>query len=403
MEAKITVIDSIMGSGKTSFAIDKMNNDKENNYIYITPYLTEVQRIKESCSDRKFTEPYNLGRGKLNSLHDLILKNKNISSTHALFQKSTETTKQLLQANNYILVLDEVMNVVEQIPLKKDDLSILLKSDLITVQNTGLVQWNEDKKDCESKYDDIKIMCKNNSVFMVNNSLFMWTFPIDIFNSFKEVYILTYLFNGQVQRYYYDLYNVKYEYKSVKKSSENTYELCDYIIKYNMEEIKNNIYLLDDDKINNIGDNEFALSKTWFEKSDEDLLKQLKNNVSNFYKNKLKINSKSKYNMWATFKDYRSKISGDGYKKGFVSLGTRATNDYADKSALAYCANTFLNPMIKQFFYMHDITINEDLYALSELIQWIWRSRIRQGLPIDLYIPSSRMRDLLINWLFNYY
>ena len=402
MKTKITVIDSIMGSGKTSFAINKMNTDKENNYIYITPYLTEVQRIKESCSERKFIDPKNLGQGKLNSLHDLILKNKNITSTHALFKMSTETTKELLKANNYILILDEVMNVVEQVPLKKDDLSVLLKSDSITIQDNGLVQWNEDKRNFESKYDDIKIMCKSNSVFLVNNSLFMWTFPIDIFNAFKEVYILTYLFNGQIQRYYYDLYNVKYEYKSVKKAS-NDYVLCDYIEQYNMNEIKNNIYLIEEDKINNIGENEFALSKTWFEKSDDDLLKQLKKNIANFYRNKLNgVNSKSKDNMWTTFKDYKSKLSGSGYTKGFVSLGTRATNDYADKSALAYCSNTFLNPMVKQFFHMHNVEVNENMYALSELIQWIWRSRIRQGQPIDLYIPSRRMRDLFINWLYNY-
>ena len=266
MTTKITVIDSIMGSGKTSFAIQKMNSDNENNYIYITPYLTEVQRIKDSCATRKFVDPKNLGKGKLNSLHDLILKNKNITSTHALFKMSTETTKELLQSNNYILILDEVMNVVEQIPLKKDDLSILLKSDLIIIQDNGLVQWNEDKHNCESKYDDIKIMCKNNSVFLVNNSLFMWTFPIEIFTAFKEVYILTYLFNGQIQRYYYDLYNVKYDYKSVSKIDDN-YEICDYIQHYDMEKIINNINLIDDnDKINNIGESQFVLSKTWYDK-----------------------------------------------------------------------------------------------------------------------------------------
>lgn len=40
---KLNVIDSIMGSGKTSWAIDKMNNDNKNNYIYITPFLSEVK------------------------------------------------------------------------------------------------------------------------------------------------------------------------------------------------------------------------------------------------------------------------------------------------------------------------------------------------------------------------
>ena len=33
----------------------------------------------------------------------------------------------------------------------------------------------------------------------------------------------------------------------------------------------------------------------------------------------------------------------------------------------------------------------------------IWRSAIRDGKPINLYIPSKRMRELLINWINNTY
>ena len=33
------------------------------------------------------------------------------------------------------------------------------------------------------------------------------------------------------------------------------------------------------------------------------------------------------------------------------------------------------------------------------MIQWIWRSAIRDGGEVYLYIPSSRMRMLLINWI----
>ena len=40
--------------------------------------------------------------------------------------------------------------------------------------------------------------------------------------------------------------------------------------------------------------------------------------------------------MWATYKDFKGKLIGKGYTKGFVSLGCRATNDYCDKSNLAY-------------------------------------------------------------------
>ena len=39
------------------------------------------------------------------------------------------------------------------------------------------------------------------------------------------------------------------------------------------------------------------------------------------------------------------------------------------------------------------------MFALSEMLQWIWRSRIRQGESINIYVPSKRMRNLLLDWL----
>ena len=40
-----------------------------------------------------------------------------------------------------------------------------------------------------------------------------------------------------------------------------------------------------------------------------------------------------------------------------------------------------------------------NLYALSEMVQFIWRSRIREGGEVQLYIPSKRMRNLLVRWM----
>lgn len=39
----------------------------------------------------------------------------------------------------------------------------------------------------------------------------------------------------------------------------------------------------------------------------------------------------------------------------------------------------------------------------ADMLQWMWRSQIRNGKPIDIYIPSERMRELLNNWIQNCY
>lgn len=66
----ITVIDSIMGSGKTSWAIQHVNeadycNDR---FLYITPFLDEVKRIMDK-TDVDFFQPQNRGKGKLNNIN----------------------------------------------------------------------------------------------------------------------------------------------------------------------------------------------------------------------------------------------------------------------------------------------------------------------------------------------
>ena len=63
-----------------------------------------------------------------------------------------------------------------------------------------------------------------------------------------------------------------------------------------------------------------------------------------------------------------------------------------------YMANIFVNPIIEHFFKAHNVDIDQDKYALAELIQFIYRSRIREDKEIYCYIPSKRLRELLIDY-----
>jgi hypothetical protein len=390
-----------MGSGKTQSAINLMNNDTENNYIFITPYLTEVERVKKSCHERRFHEPNFTSNGdkfntKFDSLHSLLLNNKNIATTHALFKRANDETRELIHSGNYILILDEVMDVVEQLPIKQGDIDILFETGLIK-EEEGYVIWNEDKKDYDSRYNDIRDMARNKNLIIHNNTIFIWTFPSDIFASFKEVYILTYLFNAQIQKYYYDMNNLHYE-KYIATKENDTYifkKNIDHSDKEFKKDLRSKINIYEG-SLNNIGDDDYSLSKSWYDKRKASL-GRLKNHIANYFKNKTKANSQE--TMWTTFKSYKNKLKGKGYTKGFVPCTARATNDYKDKTQLVYTVNRFVQPIIAGFFKSKGITINEDLFALSEMVQWIWRSAIREGNQINIYIPSKRMRELLISWL----
>ena len=85
--------------------------------------------------------------------------------------------------------------------------------------------------------------------------------------------------------------------------------------------------------------------------------------------------------------------------KGFVVHNQKATNRYADKTTLAYGLNLFMSVPIKRYLESRGGEVKEDLWSLNEMLQWIFRSGIRKGKAIHIYIPSERMRGLLKEWL----
>ena len=126
-------------------------------------------------------------------------------------------------------------------------------------------------------------------------------------------------------------------------------------------------------------------------------MQPIQSSVENWFKKVAK--TPSAHNAWTTYKCARTRLSGDRYARGFIPCNTKATNDYKHKKSLAYLCNVFRHPIIKACFHERGIKVHEGTHALSEMIQWIWRSQIRDDQPINVFIPSERMRSLFIRWL----
>ena len=410
---KVNVVDSIMGAGKTSAAINYINSAPNDvKIIYITPYITEIERIINRCKDKNFEQPkkYTDHTPKIVHLKDLLNKGKNIATTHALFHHFDDEVIDLCYSQNYVLFMDEVTDVIEPYSIEKTDLEILLDRFAIVNPETGIIEWRAGQDDYNGRFKEEKRLCEMNCLAMYGDSVMLWMFPVKIFNAFRESYILTYMFGAQMQKYYYDYYGIEYQYLYTAGDCRDNYHFVDecrsYVSRYDYRKLINIIY---DDKLNMIGDSPNALSKTWYKRNENNvLLNQLKNNTLNFFNNRPIIyneetdkleKSKSKNNIWTTFKDYKDKISGKGYAKGYIPSNMRASNEYKDRTAVAYLVNKYFNPFIKNFFASKGIAVDEDGYALSEMLQFLWRSGIREGKRITVYIPSKRMRSLLEQWI----
>lgn len=395
----VRIVDEMMGRGKTSAAINFINSSDDNQkFLFITPYLTEIERIKKECPRKKFRQPYYLRGRKLEGIKELINNGCNIISTHALFQKFDLEVIDLCRAKNYTLIMDEVTDVIEKYDISDADFKVLHENFADIDEDTGLLRWKA-SDDYHGKFAEEKRLCELNSLAYYGGSIMIWLFPIEAFNAFRHIYILTYMFKAQLQRYYYDYYHLPYQYIFVKGNSKDTYAFTEEkeIVneEYNYEQL---IHILYDSKLNLIGDRSTDLSKAWYERNKNNAsIKQLKNNILNFFIHKRK--SKTVDNIWTTFKDYKKLLSGKGYGRGFVPLNMRASNDYRNRSSIAYPVNRYINPCIKQFFSKHGVKVDEDAYALSEMLQFIWRSAIRDGKEIWIYVPSVRMRTLLEQWI----
>lgn len=403
----VKVCDAIMGTGKSQSAITWMNEHKSDKFIYITPYLDEANRIKEGCPSLHFVEPNNkfsqYHHRKTEHTASLIHDGENITTTHQAFKGYTPEMIEDIKRHNYTLIIDENMDVLETFDFHPDDLQIAVDAGYIA-ENDGIYSVTNKTYQGGALKDMFKLL-RTRELFRIDESesesLFYWALPPELITSFKNVFILTYLFKGQSLCHFLNIYNIPYEYIGIEKTDDTGTgfrfsEYPGYTPEY-VRNLKDKLHILDASKLNDIGDDYYALSMNWFKKNDIEA-EQLRRNIINCFKN-IWGDVPADQRLWATFLKEQHHMQGKGYTKSFLTFNAKATNTYKDKTHLVYIVNLFMNVNDKKFYQKHGVEVNEDIFALSIMVQWIWRSAIRTGEEVYLYIPSSRMRNLLINWI----
>lgn len=441
----VTVIDSICGSGKTSYIykyIKKFthddNNIKKKNpvkfFIFITPYKDEIDKLKKE--NNSFIEPINNNKegkecSKTESLIEIIKKpHCNIVMTHKLFFMSFNLILSYIKKVNfpceYELIIDESPDIFNIFDFKKGDVDrhkIELELLPINNENDPNISFKRglDKekialcklKENSSKYfkngsvfDDFYYACDNSNVYLINNSFFISVISLELIRAFKEVKFLTYMFQGQFNEIYLTSHNIGINYKHIEDYGNRDYQLIDGRLPYSGNDLKQLITIFEPKKTdknywyNDIG-KKYNLSKTWYEDaSNKKKIAKVSEALQGFYR-KIKPGASKFY--WTTYKDYKRDLENKGYLKesSFCSCSTRATNKYRDRNVCAYMINFYNNRNINNFIdkLATPILFKVNMFSLSALIQWMFRSAIRDGKPIKIYIPSSRMRKLLNSWL----
>lgn len=399
-------IDEIMGRGKTSAMINHINRAPAGTkFLFITPLLDETDRIRSGCADKRFVSPEPFG-SKLEHIKELFRQGRNIASTHALFSRFDQEAIEIIQQAGYTLILDETPAVVQTIYISTWDAKTILEKYAV-MDELGRIQWVDEEY--TGRYDVYRNMLDTKEVFAKSPYHWVTIMPEELFLSFRNVYIMTYMFRDQFTRAYLDLKHIPYRRKYINGNTPETYTISDRYEPAKVQNFKPLIHIVQNNRMNAIGDNIYALSKNWYKKHrTPESLKPLRNGLYNFYRNI--TGTSPRFNLWTTFcaddefdeadgTSWRDLLKDRRFATGFLACNAKGTNAYREKTALAYLINTFPNTNIFNYFAYNGIKLNRDKYALSEMLQWIWRSAIRDGKEITIYIPSSRMRKLLEDWL----
>ena len=411
----IQVFDMIMGEGKTTALAHSMrrwwNDYKYDQVIYLAPNLSEVGgiakgqngepdvehsgRIREACPEIDFTNPKSKGRGKADNARDLVRNGSNISATHQLFRNIMPDDLALVSQRKSLLVIDEALEVVSPYDdISRSDLEMLISNGYIALDQNNKASFVRELGD-DSVFTPVKELCDSGHLYITPaKEMMIWEFPPEVLNAFDDVIISTYLFEGSLMSAWLD-YN-DYEFGYANQTDPKNRKLLEIATK---ERIKDLLTIVNSKKANAIG--EGTLSQSWWRTSTPAKRKAVQKAAANVVKNILKGVSAS--DMLVTCpKDQwkRGGAQGQGYSRAsWLASNTRATNDYADKTAILYLLDKHLNPMVDRYIKHRGGKIDADAYALGEMLQFLWRGCIRKGEPMTVYIPSSRMRKLLMDWL----
>jgi len=422
---KIELIDYMMGTGKSSYILDKVvdwsNEGLYEQFIYISPLLSEVGgkrkekgkgflrgRVQEKADCMDFRYPLNISSSKLDSFRDLLLKGSNISATHNVFTNLTPLDVDLIKERKNVLIIDEEVQALDTYTdLGVKHLQVLINGGQVYKDETNRLCWNhrlfpqtEDflnnpSEDTYSK-NDLQLskfinLCDGGYLHSVNDKIMIWEYPISVLEAFDKVIVMTYMFEASPMYSWCRMNNVDIVRLDIPELKSREDEI--------KASLKDLVTVVETSKMKTIEN--FGYSYSWWKGtgSNKTYTAKVKNVLEDCVQNQLKGLSYKDY-IFTCPENSFPKIKGKRYSRSdWLYSDCKATNDYADKKVMFYLYSKFPNVFISPFCKEKGVSIDEDMYALSSMLQWLWRGCIRKGEPMKVVILSKRMRDLFKEWL----
>ncbi|RUX49480.1 hypothetical protein EOA33_12445 [Mesorhizobium sp. M4A.F.Ca.ET.050.02.1.1] len=403
----VYIIDRPCGFGKTSEMIKSFRTDRR--YLVVTPLLGEVDRIIER-SEVEFDQPDSTGeyKTKRESLRELLASGRNVATTHALYEDIAILAGQGL-LDGYEIIIDEVPEVcrgIEGLTLRSF-IEFYLGREYVTVDpETGRVDATNKWRDNAGEVNDtlkekfFGPACAG-TLYFVEGVFFMWTLPEILLRSGRSLTIYTFMAEGSMLLAYLRKLGIGYSHDEDPEANEAFRKKARELITLEKIPSLHGVRLsftgqMDGKAVGKRVSNALRGIRRYDLGDDLScvLVTCAKRNwfLNGLDDDQVKKGMKPKPGPFA---------SGSRLFDGVTWLAntTRGTNDYIEKSTLVYLYDQNINHYINRWLGTGRHGVEQDQYALTELIQWIYRSRVRRGEKITVYLPSFRMRSILEDYL----
>lgn len=402
----ITIIDRPCGFGKSTSLIKEVSGNASQPYLIIVPRLTEVKRfIDEIPHAYSPDEDSGISSTKMGSLIDLLQNKCTVVTTHAQF-KFIKKFDYLL--SDYVVVIDEVPEPVEQLETYFNSgewKRYILDKGLVEVhpetsELSVTEAWYEERKfytqeDFKMKGTVAHFMytVETEDVYHVTDTYFAVHMPLESFTKPKHVKILTFMFEGTKLEMFFKKLNLSYHIEKVQSEHDEfkakTKELLTLVKPQRGKEI-NCSY----NKMTQRSAAERDKAKTYL----GSLRTKYITRQSDFTTDDVLVVCAK--DAWDKTGNVRSAIhasSGMSSSTWLPSI-TRGTNDFADRTVMIYLHQENMNVQLANHLGMNNAE-SKYHHAISEFLQVLYRTAIRRGKPVTLFLPDKKMLGYLERWL----
>lgn len=406
------------GSGKSTWAFNYIEDNRASPWIYVSPYLDEVGdggkkgRIQKRLSDMSFISPNSGRTSKTKHLEKLLNSGENVAITHNLFNRMNTQMLGNIKFHGYRIIIDEVlesMSIFNPKDMSYEDIKYLLADEYLIRMDTGQLLWNPEKH-CLSPLLELKELCDRGELYVHGQVILIKKSNVKALTSAIETVVMTYRFESSLMSYWLRLFDQSWTY------------IQPYLFKTDEElkdELRNNLSVMSIPNPMKTLAHSYsyppgAFSASFYKKASQSDLDRVKKSIENSVRmgNRFLYKQGIKHGVfWTTFADYKDRLTGRGYTQQtmddatipFASKNIKASNDYRNKNICVYTVNVYMHKHIYQYLsecFGKDF-VDDEGYALSEMIQFVYRGAIRDNKPMVLYVFSERMYRLFTNWLYD--